>query len=408
MASPRDPDEASRGASAQSATASRPEARQLLALARKEKARVEAALAKLPLELQIALVCDAPIAQRTRLLELLPQPEAVVPQLPEAELVFTVKAVGLDDSTWLLEHATQRQLATCFDLDAWKGLEPERKSLSNWFAVLAEAGDDTLFRSVQAIDTELLVLFMREHVHVMLDPKDEVWQPPEGAQTLEGQFYFVARDASDDLAPLLRTLHVVFQRDYWLYFRLMQAVMWEMESDLEEWALRWRNGRIADLGFPSWEESMRIYGFLRPEQRTVLAEAGTTQATADWDLPVWIPNLPALSATDYSIFRAAAELDEGGRRSFFYAFVALANKIAIADRMPLGDAETLPKAIEKTADFGSLGLAHIATECGVSEAEALSRTTVDHLFRVGANLEPERARVQPEDDAQTSVDVDAD
>jgi hypothetical protein len=55
--------------------------------------------------------------------------------------------------------------------------------------------------------------------------------------------------------------------------------------------------------------------------------------------------------------------------------------------MPLGDAETLPRATEKAARLASLGLAHLARENGVEPAEVLRRTTLERLFMVGANLE---------------------
>ena len=209
------------------------DARSLLTLARRDKRAAQSALAGMTLEAQVALVCEGPANQRARLLELLPEPEAVIPLLPEAEFVFTVKAVGLDDSSWLLEHATSRQLATCFDLDAWNGLEADRGQLDHWFSVLAEANEETLVRAAHAIDPEMLTLYLRDRVDVMLDPKDEEWQPPPGAQTLEGQFYFAARGDSDDIAALQKLLHGLFRKDYWLYFRMMQAVMRELESELE-------------------------------------------------------------------------------------------------------------------------------------------------------------------------------
>jgi len=367
-------------------------ARQVLALARRDKRAAEASLADLELEQQIAIVCEAPARDRARLLELLPEPERVVPLLPDAELVFTVKAVGLDDANWLLEHATPRQLATCFDLDAWAGLEPDRTKLVHWFAVLAEANSQTLVRAAHAIDPEVLTLYLREQIDVMLDPKDEEWQPPPGAQTLEGQFYFVARKEGDDLAPLLKLLHGLFESDYWLYFRMMQAVMWELEPELEEYALRWRTGRIEDLGFPPWDEAMRIYGFLRPAQRAVLADRPSQHGTSAWDFPVWIPDLPAIASRNHALFEAAFELDDAGRRDFFYAFVALANKIAVADRMPLGDVETLPAAIEKAAEIASAGLEHVAMETTTRTREVIERSTLDYLFRVGASLDPDAAR----------------
>ena len=40
-----------------------------------------------------------------------------------------------------------------------------------------------------------------------LDPKDEEWQAPDGAQTLDGQFYFLAVKPGDDLAPLMQPNH---------------------------------------------------------------------------------------------------------------------------------------------------------------------------------------------------------
>jgi hypothetical protein len=374
-------------------TPSRPvDARGLLTLARSDKRAAERATADLPLDLQIGLVCEAPAEQRARLLELLPAPEAVIPELPEAEFVFTVKAAGLDDSSWLLEHATTQQLATCFDLDAWQGLQVDRERLDHWFSVLAEANEETLMLGAHAIDPEALTLYLRDRVEVMLDPNDEEWQPPPGAQTLEGQFYFVARNPNDDIAALQKVLHGLFRTDYWLYFRMMQAVMWELEPELEEYALRWRTGRIEDLGFPPWEDSMRIYGLLRPDQRSLLADQPLAHGASEWDLPVWLPELPALSGQDYALFRAAAELSEEGRRRFFYDFVALSNKVAIADRMPLGDIETLPSAIEKAAAITSRGLEHVAAETRTPLYEAIERATLEYLFRVGASLDPDAAR----------------
>ncbi len=80
------------------------------------------------------------------------------------------------------------------------------------------------------------------------------------------------------------------------------------------------------------------------------------------------------------------------RRSAFYAFVALANKVAVADRLDLADAGSTPAAIEKAARLVSEGLAHLASSTGAADEEVLERATLEHLFRIGANLDPENAR----------------
>ena len=384
-------------------------ARQLLKLASDDRAAARAALSSLPVEAQVEAVCEAPIAMRSRLLELLPEPEAVIPLLPEAELCFTCKHLGVEDASWLLAHATDAQIVACIDLDAWQGLRPDPGKLDAWVASLAEAGEETLLRASQAVDPETLALYLREHVTVDLKPSgDEDWQPPEGGQTLEGQFYFVARKKNDDLAPLQRMLHVLFQKDYWLYFRMMQSVVEESRVEIEEWALRWRTGRLEDLGFPSWDRAMRIYGHLRPERLADAPMEPIDIGAEAWRLPVWITDLPAAADGRHPLFRAVAGLDPDERARFFYAFIALANRVAVADELDLGDAETLPHAIEKAAAVASLGLEHVARENGLDLAAAVRRVPVDRLFRVGVNLAPEgvRPRFSDVDEAEQPADVE--
>jgi len=368
-------------------------ARHLLKLAEEDRAAARAVMGGMSLDEQVAAVCDAPLAMRSRMLDLCPEPEAVIPRIPEAELCFTCKAVGVSDASWLLAYATPEQVVACIDLDAWSGQLPDVRKLDAWIASLAEAGDETLLRSAQAMDPEMLALYLREHVSVDLKPAgDEDWEPPDGGQTLEGQFYFVARHGSDDLAALVRLVHVLFAKDYWLYFRMMQSVIEEMRPEIEEWALRWRTGRLEDLGFPSWDRSMHIYGHLRPDRLAEIPLEAHDIEHERWRLPVWISGLPVAADSRHALFRAAAQLDADARAAFFYAFLALANQVAVADRRDLGDAETLPQTIEKAATVASLGLEHVARENGIDLVDALRRLPVDRLFRIGVNLSPRGVR----------------
>ena len=365
----------------------------LLDLARRDRAAAEEALAKLPLAEQLAVVCEAPLRDRGRLLGLLDHPEAVVPLIPPAELCFTVKEIGLADAAWLLEYATPEQTVAALDLDAWSGTELDRAIANEWLQALARTSQDAQLRGLEALDTELVVLALRDRIGVEQRPDEhEGWSPPDGAQTLEGQFHYWAVREDDDLADVTTLLRTLFERAYWTYFRIMLAVRWELDSDTEEWSLRWRTGRLEDLGFPTWDEAMRIYRFLGPDQRDALPPEVAPIEIGAWPLPVWMPRLPEVSGPGERIFRAVAGLPDEARRASFYAFVALANRVAVADRLPLGDAESTPKAFAKAARFASEGLAHVAAAHGLSDTEVLARASLEHLFRVGANLDPERAR----------------
>ena len=370
-----------------------PAARQLLKLAREDRTLAQSEMAKLSDEEQVAAICEAPLGMRARLLDLAETPEALIPLLPDAELCFTCKQVGVSDASWILAYATTDQILACIDLDAWTGLSPAPAKLNGWIASLAEAGDESLLRAAQAMDPEMIAYYLRSLADVELKPSgDEDWQPPEGGQTFEGQFYLIAHEPNDDLAPLLRLLHVLFQKDYWLYFRMMHSVREESGAEIADWALRWRTNRLEDLGFPSWDRSMGIYGFLRPDRLALLPEEAALDEQTEWDLPVWITSLPAAADHQHALFRAVAELEVEERARFFYAFLSLANRVAVADRLDLGDAETLPATIEKAASVASRGLEFVASETGASAAEVLRRAGATRLFRVGVNLNPEGVR----------------
>jgi hypothetical protein len=371
-----------------------PEARRLLKLARDDRRAAERELATLSPEHQATVICEASLSIRRQIIELLPDPESVIPLIPEAEFCYTCRSIGLEDADWLLPMATDGQLVTSFDLDVWSGFKVDPVRLDVWMAALAATDDETFLRAARAVDPELLVIFLRHHVDVSLKPSeqdDPDWSPPDQSQTLEGQFYFVAKDPKDDLGPLLRLLHTLFSGDYWLYFRMIQAVREELQPENEEWALRWRTGRLQDLGFPSWDESMRIYGFLRPDRLADLPKNTAALDLESWDLPVWMSELPGTHSDERALFRATRELGAEERSAVFYSLIALANRVAVADRMELGDPESLPIAIDKATRFASDGLERVATNNGLSLEEALRQVPIERLFRVGTNLDREAA-----------------
>lgn len=364
-----------------------PEARRILKLGDTDRAAARSAFSEYSTEAQVALVCATPVSERGRLLDLAAHPERLIPALPPAELCYTAKAVGLHDAGWLLEHAVESQLTTCIDLDAWSGPMPDREKLHSWLLAFADAGEDTLHRAAKAIDFECLTILMGSRVAVVMKTSDDDWEPPAGGRTIDGQFYVVALSENDDLTEVMEFLRVLFQRDYWVYFRLVQSVIWELDTENEEWANRWRTGRLEDLGYPTWEESMRIYGHLREDELDQLPDRDRYHELGSWPLPIFMPSLPLSGGADLSIYRALAGLADDERAPHLLAFLALANRIAIADGLELGDAESMPKALLKAARLASRGLDHLTQAKAMDPTETIRRVSLERIFRVGFNLE---------------------
>ena len=376
-----------------------PSTQEMLSLARRDKTAAEAQMARESLASQVQQVCEAPAARRLELLQLCPKPELVIPQLPEAELCFAIKAVSLNDAAWILEYATTEQFVTCIDLDIWKDQLPQPLLLREWLSTCVEAGETTLLRMAKSLDTELLFLFLRDRLETFLKPEDDSWSPPEQSQTLDGQFYYRARREGDDLAEITRLFDALFREDYWLYFRLFQSVIWEPEAENQEWALRWHVGRLQDLGFPPREEAIRIMAILTPEEFTRVPDTLLNADDPAWRLPVWLPSLPAELEERYPLLATAADLSEEARKLFFYQFIALTNNLAVVDELPLSDTESIPIALEKAAGIAGNGMAFLAEKNQLSPLEVLQRVSLQRLFRVGYQVQLlEKAALQlPED-----------
>lgn len=373
------------------------EARRILELAQRDRSAARTAFSDLSPEAQVELVCRSPLKRRRELLDLAREPEKLIPLLPEAELCFTVKELGISDAAWILELASTEQIVAAVDLDGWNADTVDLVAQSHWLDALAAAGEETLLRAARALDAELLVLQLRARIEVWLKPPsdDQDWQPPDQSQTLEGQFYWRPRHEGDDVAALSKLMHALFRGDYWLYFRLMQGSIWELDEETAVWAERWRDGRLEDLGFPTRAEAvLSLYSHLPPERLGDLPTQAATLDTETWRLPVWQPELPVTPDARHLIFRAAAELDADSRSAFLYALLGLANAVAVADRMPLGDAESTPRAIERAAELASHGLEHLASVHGLDPTEVLRRAPLARLYRVGANL---RGEIPPEE-----------
>jgi hypothetical protein len=154
---------------------------------------------------------------------------------------------------------------------------------------------------------------------------------------------------------------------------------------------------------------MRIYGFLRPERMADVPDDDSALDFESWALPVWMSELPGERSDERALFRATREVGAEERSAVFYALIALANRVAVADRMDLGDPESLPGAIDKATRFASDGLEHIAAASGLPLDETLRRVPIERLFRVGTNLDREAALPEPigigiDDDDEDTVD----
>ncbi len=314
--------------------------------------------------------------QRGVLMDLLEEPEEVVLRMPEVELLQTIRATGFEDAAWLLAHSTPEQRVACIDIDCWSRSELQLRKFREWTDALILAGGDALLRSLHEFDTETWVLALRDMADIVVaDPMVE----PYGHYTEDGVVFYRPR-AVGDRERIRHIFCVLISESPKRYWQLIHGVTYEDPYETADYALRWRDGRMADLGFPERDQAMEAYRPLAVEQAQTL-EVGAGAGRPDRVQPP-LSSLPR-AVRGSLVARALRELEPELAGDVLGNVLAVANTIAIADQLDLSAPESLPKALRKAIRGIDQGLRELSTQRSEPTHRVLASTRPLDLFRIG-------------------------
>lgn len=307
-------------------------------------------------------------------------PQALVRALPADELYLTIRDVGIGDAAPLVQLASADQFKVFVDLDAWSrdGFD-SRKALPWLRAARAGAHLDPRAaarweRKLSSLDREVLYLTLRESLRIHdleqdPDPElhaDRFMRTPEGKFVVEflvdGVEYLAVKGLLDDL----------FAEDPFAATRLLSSLRWDLPSELEESARRWRTGRLADLGYPTLDEALAW--FARPP-RTAAHRAAPPARPPGF--------LLAALARGSLLDRAVALLSPADREAVEGEVVAAANAVLVADAVDPADPDAVRSAFEAARGYLDLGLDRLAGGDPARAAEVLGATPVKRVFQEG-------------------------
>ncbi len=307
-------------------------------------------------------------------------PQALVRALPADDLYLVVRDVGLSDAAPIVQLASAPQFRIFLDLDAWtNGTFHARKALP-WLraaragAHLEPRAAARWARKLAGLDLEVLFLVFRStlRIHELEQDPDPAIASDRFMRTPEGKFVVEFQVDGTEYAAVRGLVDDLYAEDPFKATRLLSAIRWELPSDLEEEALRWRNGRLADLGYPSADEALSW--FARPP-RAPAHRPGAPARPAGF----FLATLDRGSLLD----RAAARLDPAERRAVEAQIVAAANAVLVADGVDPGDVDAVRSAFESARGYLDLGLEKLAGTDEPRAADALAATPVKRIFQEG-------------------------
>jgi hypothetical protein len=346
--------------------------------------------ASLPLHAQVEQLAQVDAKTRQELILSAPHSLALTRALSPEMLLYTLKEVGLADSLELLALAAPHQIRDMLDLDCWRKDRLDDRRLISWLMLLDEAGSGKLAEWALHTDIEVLVLLVKRHLEVVR--KVEVEDDPnfDHARYFTFDDQYLLRFVGEEepiLQLLLERLRVL---DYNCYRGVLENSLFELESGLEEEALRWRNARLADRGYPSYDEASELFRFIPPESIRIeeyRRQELPTLRFAD-DEEVIPPNhaLMLLDVSDSFLVRVLAGLPPDVLEQVGQELAYLANRVVVVEAGTLGELAAVRRCVALTHDYINIGLAFFADSDESVAARLVREVTLRPFFQAGVSL----------------------
>jgi hypothetical protein len=331
-------------------------------------------------------------ARRGRRAEaLLEEPDAaeLIRQVPIQDLYYAIKEVGLADAHEVVALASPEQVRGLVDLDVWERDRLDETRMNEWLEALVDAGPEQLGAAIEALDAEVVALWLQRQAHVYDLTLDEVPEESEGHfyPTPDRFFMLDVLPEGEAGKAFERVIDWMYRADLGLARRVMMSARWELAADLEEHSYRWRSGRMADLGYAEYYDALSVYQFLEPT--SVAIDEGTQQPPIafEGDAPA-LPVQLAAALDEKSFFARAlgtiSQKEEIDRLQGH--LMVLLNRVMAADRVPPSDVEGARASLERAVGYLALALEYLSKGDPARAGRALSTIALERIFRVGVSL----------------------
>ncbi|MGM0558959.1 MAG: DUF6178 family protein, partial [Myxococcota bacterium] len=323
----------------------------------------------------------------------MPDPPAFLQKLDSQVFYQLIKGAGWADSYDLVQYAKPRQIQNFIDFDCWTRdrLIPEK--MEKWLtALVTEASDEKLREVARNLDEEMLAIFFKHNLIVEEMEDGRIPDHLEGnVATSPDNVYALIYPDDEDRAALLRLLiDRLYAVDRVMAWTLLEAARWELLSEMEEYAYKWRNSRLEEFGFVSRDEAIEVYSYINPKEYRDKIEARPPDERVDTVVPDSL-DLPAVLEDElddeFWVFQALSEVDDAEDvRRIIHQIQSTANRAMIADGIEPGEVESGREVIRRTLGYMSLGLEFLGRGSLEVGADRLRDLPVKRIFQVGFSL----------------------
>lgn len=323
-------------------------------------------LSQLPSKQKLEALIDAPNARE------------LVRSVPGEELYYAIMDVGLVDTADIVQLASPTQFRTFVDLGAWKRDRVDPHQVLTWLRAARGDEPEEFLQKLEKIDLEVLEYMLRSFItaHDLeenpdVNPAGVTFETPEGKYLLEFHVEGVEQ------ATLRMLLHDLMGQNAFEAVRLIEATRWEVPSELEETAYRFRSARLEDLGFPPLEQAVSLFAWLDPDK---VAKISSSPASAPPEALMRVRE--RVSYLD----EAMRGLEPNELEALNQELRSIANAALVAEIQDPGDLDAVRRVGEMVRDYLGLGIEHLTDGDPALAADCVREHESRRIFQVGFSL----------------------
>ena len=330
-----------------------------------------------------------------------PQPAALVHSFPETDLYLLIHDIGPEDSLPLLALASERQWDHVVDLEGWQRDRIENGQVTRWMNLLLAADPKRFIRWFLTQRLSFVEFYLFHNIEVRLREHDQ--DPSEFGDdffTLDNVYYVrflklppaaegSAMGEEERRQFLTHFIERLAAHDHLVFQNVLLEATHVIPAETEEEEYRWRTVRLAEKGFPPFDEAIGIYQPVTPKTLVRQAPKSLPRVRAEAAL-LPVPAVPLREIREDTPFsRALAAIDpEEALPHIQWEFTNLCNQIVVADGKTIRGRDQLREIVTKACGYLSIGLERLKapgeqTIDSRRSAQVLTRHPLVDLFRLG-------------------------
>jgi hypothetical protein len=203
--------------------------------------------------------------------------------------------------------------------------------------------------------------------------------------TLDENYHVFVKD--ENLETVKRVLELLYERSHGKYVTLLEGVMGELDAEMEEDALRLREMRLAERGFPDMETAREIYRPMTREEfdryplkrKPGVQEQGRAAGMQSHYPAMWTKEKLFLDDVLALFRQEPLEVEDGVREEFVW----LSNKLIACEGIDYASEESVKRGIERVRRLVNIGLESLSGGDLKSAAQILKTRWAEAILRWG-------------------------